>query len=370
MLFLDPKLNVGGVERLTQTLFRNIDRSRFEPVVCGLFRPGAAAGEFSRDMGIRVYHSLGKSRWDPLLLPRFLRVLNDERPDVILTCIYPVTMFLSAFARLFGHRFMVVAAVHSTGYIKRAAWRSFATRASVPLLNSVVTIARAQSDICVQRLGIPREKVRLIYNGVELNRFAPEAVDSKIRQELCLPMDAPVVGIVGMLRPEKAHPVLLRAAVTIRKTHNRVRFLIVGDGPERESLETLSRSLGLSDNITFTGGRNDIPEILSALDLFVLCSDTEAFPVSILEAMAMERPVISTNVGSVSEAVLHGTTGLLVPPGQPEALADAICELLADSDRRRLMGMAGRRRVEDHFSVESMVRQYEDLFSGMAGGMR
>jgi glycosyltransferase involved in cell wall biosynthesis len=173
-----------------------------------------------------------------------------------------------------------------------------------------------------------------------------------------------------MLRPEKAHAVLLNAAVAIRKTNDRVRYLIVGDGPERANLETLSRSLGLSDIVTFAGGRNDIPEILSALDLFVLCSDTEAFPVSILEAMAMERPVVSTDVGSVSEAVVHGTTGLLVPPGRPEALASAICELLADPARRREMGVAGRRRVQDHFSVESMVGQYQDLFAEMAGGMR
>lgn len=367
VLFLDPRLNVGGVERLTQTLFRNIDRRRFEPVVCGLFRPGAAAEEFIDGLGLRTYHSLGRSRWDPLLLTRFLRMLRDEKPDVILTCIYPLTMFLSAIARMLGHRFKVVAAVHSTGYIKRAVWRSFSTRISTPLLSAVVTIARAQSEVCVRNLGIPKKKVRLIYNGVELNRFDPDSAVGTVRQEFDLSEDAPVVGIVGMLRPEKAHAVLLRAAAIIRKTDERVRFLIVGDGPEREGLEAMAKDLELANAVTFTGGRNDIPEILSTLDLFVLCSDTEAFPVSILEAMAMRKPVVSTDVGSVSEAVEHGVTGLLVPPGQPEVLAEAIRSLLADPYRRRAMGSTGRRRVEERFSVEAMVRQYEDLFDQVTG---
>lgn len=367
-MFLDPKLNVGGVERLTQTLFRNLDRSRFEPVVCGLFRPGTVADEFSKGLGVRVRHSLGKSRWDPFLLPRFLNVLEEERPDIILTCIYPLTMFLSALARFCGRRFRVVAAVHSTGYIKRRAWRSFSTRISIPLLSAVVGIARAQADVCVQKLGIPKRKMRLIYNGVELNRFAPHKVRSTVRQEFSLPDDASVVGIVGRLGPEKAHQVLLKAAAIIRKTDDRVRFLIVGDGPERERLEALTGDLGLTDIVTFTGGRSDIPEVLSALDLFVLCSDTEAFPVSILEAMAMEKPVVSTDVGSVSESVESGVTGLLVPPGQPEALADAIGELLADPERRREMGLEGRRRVEERFSVEAMTRQYEELFTQIVEG--
>lgn len=367
VLFLDPKLHVGGVERLTQTLFRNMDRSRFDPVVCGLFGSGAAAEEFGKGLGLRVRHSLGRGKWDPLLLFRFLRMLREEKPDVILTCIYPLTMFLSALARLCGHKFRVVASVHSTGYIKRAAWRSFSTRASIPLLDSVVTIARAQSEVCVRKLGIPEGKIRLIYNGVELSRFDPDTVRGAVRAEFGIPEQAELAGIVGMLRPEKAHPVLLKAAAAIRKSGEQVRFLIVGDGPEREKLEDMARDLGLAGTVTFTGGRDDIPEVLSALDLFVLCSDTEAFPVSILEAMAMRKPVISTDVGSVSEAVEHGATGLLVPPGDPESLAEAVRALVSSPDLRAQMGRAGRRRVEERFSVEAMVGQYEDLFAQVAG---
>lgn len=368
-MFLDPNLSVGGVERLMQTLFRNVDRSRIEPVVCGLFKPGPIAEEFSRGLGLRVYHSLGKNRRDPFLFPRLLKVLRAEKPDIVFTCIYPVTMYMAALARLCGQKFKIVAAVHSTGYIKRAAWRSFWTHLSAPLLSAVVTIARSQTDVCAERLRIPRRKLHLIYNGVELERFSPDRVSGSVREEFSIPSDALLVGTVGMLRPEKAHHVFLRAADIIRRGNDRVRFMLVGDGPERERLEALASELGLTDVVAFAGGRSDIPEILSALDLFVLPSDTEAFPVSVLEAMAMEKPVVSTDVGSVSEAVSPGETGLLVPPGQPGALAEAVSGLMRDPALCRRMGLAGRRVVEDSFSVEVMAGKYEELFVQVVKGV-
>jgi len=144
----------------------------------------------------------------------------------------------------------------------------------------------------------------------------------------------------------------------------------VGDGPLRSELEDMIEELGLAENFVLAGFREDIPEVLAALDVLVLSSLREGLPMILLEGMAMARPVVATDIEGISEVVEHNRTGILVPPKDPQALAEGIITLLRDRDKARRMGQAGRKRVEERFSVEEMVRRTQEVYESVLEGTR
>jgi glycosyltransferase involved in cell wall biosynthesis len=214
---------------------------------------------------------------------------------------------------------------------------------------------------------LPEDRIVVIYNGVDGLRFRPDLQVAAKRNELELPEQVPVVGIVARFFPEKAHDVFLAAATVIKQAIPDVHFLLVGDGPRRAGIQELARQLNLDRQCRFTGDRADIPELLCLMNVSVLCSDpvVETFSNTVLESMAAERPVVATRVGSLSEAIVDGETGLLLPPRQPEALAQAVIALLNDPARARQMGVAGRQRVQRLFDLDKMVHEWEHLFENL-----
>jgi len=226
-------------------------------------------------------------------------------------------------------------------------------------------VAASHGRYLTEHEGCPARKVRVIPNGVDTERFRPRPPDPALRRELGLPLDAPLAGIVAALRPEKNYALLLKAARLVRQRMPGAHFLIVGDGPERRHITEMVRDWGLCDAVRLAGTRHDIPALLSLMDIFVLTSHMEANPVSILEALACEKPVVATAVGSVGETVLDGKTGLLVPPGDAEALAERLIALWSDPGQRTALGRAGRRHVVAQWSLRRMIEGYEDLISGL-----
>jgi glycosyltransferase involved in cell wall biosynthesis len=156
---------------------------------------------------------------------------------------------------------------------------------------------------------------------------------------------------------------LLRAAGRVRQALPEARLLIVGDGPRRPLLENMAAELGVADTVRFVGTQSEMPRVLGLVDLVVLTSHMEANPVSILEAMASQKPVVATRVGSVPETVLEGTTGYLVEPGDERHLAERIVEMLGDRPHAAAMGAAGREQVLAHWTVDHMTRGYENLLT-------
>jgi glycosyltransferase involved in cell wall biosynthesis len=188
---------------------------------------------------------------------------------------------------------------------------------------------------------------------------------ARVRQIFDVPIDVPLVGSVGRLHPQKDFATLLAAIAQVRKRIPTVRLLLVGDGELRDELESQSRSLGLSEIVTFAGSRTDVPEILAAVDVFTLSSLWEGMSNAALEAMAAGLPVVATAVGGTPEVVVDEVTGLLVPPHDPTSLAGALTTLLREPALRRRMGQAGRERVQEQFSVERMVCRTEALYTEM-----
>jgi len=201
---------------------------------------------------------------------------------------------------------------------------------------------------------------------VDLAEFAPQQPDRKLREEFIIEEGWTLVGTLGQLIPGKGQDVLLKAAAQVLKKVPEVKFMIVGDGSPSyiKNLEDLSKDLGLSGKVLFTGFREDIPRIMSTLDIVVLPSTTHLEGLSrvIIEAMASSKPVIATNSGGNPEAIVDGATGILVLPEDPSSLAESILDLIKDETKRNRMGEAGRKRAEKLFRIEMNVSRIEKVY--------
>jgi len=216
------------------------------------------------------------------------------------------------------------------------------------------------------KAGVSGNRVTVIPNGVDVDGFS-QGRPERLRSELGLGREEIVIGVIARLSPEKGHGHLLRAACTVLQEEPKVRFLLVGDGPLRRALEREVSILGLTGFVIFGGNRADMPEVYAISDIVVSASLREGFPLSILEALAASRPVIATRVGGVPEIVQDDVTGILVDPGDEIGLANAILGLLRDAPHRRALGQAGRKLVEERFSVHRMAREYMRVYTDMAG---
>jgi glycosyltransferase involved in cell wall biosynthesis len=190
------------------------------------------------------------------------------------------------------------------------------------------------------------------------------------REGLDLPPTQPVVGTVANFTPKKDHAGLLEALGTVREVVPDVLWLMIGSGPLEAELRRKATSLGLDANVRFLGSRDDVLDLLPALDLFVLGSRFEGLPISLLEAMASEVPVVVTTVGGIPEAVTDGVEGRLVPPVDPQVLAVAVTDLLHDPARRATMGTAAATRVRADFSIARAVHRTEELYDQLLEGVR
>ena len=358
-MFLTTSMPVGGAEVLLADLVRGLDRNRVLPEICCLKEQGPLGEQLAEELP--VHSGLLSSKYDLRVLPRLIRLFRRRRVDAVVTVGAGDKMFWGRLAARLAGVPVVASALHSTGWPDSIGRLN---RLLTPLTDAFIGVADAHAEHLANAERFPRERVATIYNGVDTNRFSP-GDGTTIRRELGIDTNAPAVGILAALRPEKNHELFLRGAAEISTKLPSCCFIVIGDGPCREPLESLTQELGIVDRVRFLGSRSDVPEILRALDVLALTSHNEASPVSILEALATGAPVVSSEVGSVPEVVVPGETGSLFQPGDQEAFVAATVSLLQDPDTRRRMGEEGRRRVCQRWSLEAMVSGYEELLCGL-----
>ena len=388
VLFVLTRLDVGGLEHQALELTSRLASRGIAPQVVALRGPGALTESF-RERGVPV-HELGRrrSKWGVGVPVRLARLIRRWQPQVVYTFGCGDALFWGGtLARMvplrqapFGFaqgrqgkpgRRTVVAAIHSMrpGMLGRLAARA-ARRA-----DAVVALAETHAQFLAERYAIPRGKLAVIPNGVDLELFRPDgdgasfdsAQDRSARARLGLPEQGFLVGAVGRLHPLKGMDVLCHAAASVLRHLPTVRFAIIGEGPQRAELEGLVRESRVEARVHFLGRRSDVAELLPAFDLFALPSRSEALPMAVMEAMACGRPVVASAVGCVPELVEHGVTGLCVPADDAERLAEAIVELASDPTRAREMGREGRRRAEERFNIEQAVESTAQLLECAIG---
>jgi glycosyltransferase involved in cell wall biosynthesis len=226
------------------------------------------------------------------------------------------------------------------------------------LLDKVICVSEGNRREHEDLLGRRSDKLTVVLNGIDADRFSHEDGEDGegVCRELGLAEGTPLVGVVARLAEErKGISEFLRMAAEIVRSDARSHFLIVGEGPLRPQLEQEAVALGLSDRVTFLGARPDVPRMMAAMTIFVMPSLYEGGPLTLLEAMAMGTPVVSTSVGFAPDVVEVGTTGYLVPPGDPAALAHAVTTLVRDEALTERMGRQARARAEGSFSSEHQV---------------
>lgn len=362
VLFLLPALPVGGAERQIATLARALDRRRFRPIVACQHALGPVAAEI-REAGIPVRLLSGGSRLDPGFLLRTVALMRRERVRVVLSHGFS-TGVVARLASVLGGVPVRILAEHSTGERDMTASRHAVNRFLRPLGSAWVAVAHGQREYLTRVKGVPPARLRVIPNGIDPAPFGSRAARAAVRAAWGIREDAPVAGILAVLRPEKDHRTFLLAARFVADALPDARFVLVGDGPMAADLAREAAVLDLGSRVVFAGRRADIPAVLSAFDVSVLCStDVETFPMAFLESMAAGLPLVGTRVGGLPEMIEDGINGRLVRPRDPQGLAAALRELLTDPARARAMGDASRRRVETEFSRDAMVRAYEDLFT-------
>jgi len=362
VMFLTTSMPVGGAETLLVNLVRRLDREQFTPSLCCLKDLGPLGEALAAE--VPAFHGLIHSKYDLRVAKRLANLFTSERIDAVVTVGAGDKMFWGRIAARLARVPVVCCALHSTGWPDAV---TFANRLR-PLTrwtDAFIAVAGTHARHLVEVEHFPAMKVHVIPNGIDVSAFAGPFDTTAVRHSLGIAPAAPVVGIVAALRPEKQHELFLRAAARVRHHHPDAAFLIVGDGPRRQELWNLTNALQLQDAVHFLGNRQDVPEVLSALDVFVLTSRMEANPVSILEAMAAGKPVIAPRVGSIPDTVSDGETGFLTQMGNENDLVTRILQVLGDRELARRLGQGGRAAVETRGSLEAMVGGYERLITGI-----
>lgn len=350
----------GGAETVLLNLASKLNRNRFRSLV--LLPEDRWLRTKLQERGIPTF--LAESRaWYDLRLPTAMaRLVRQEKVDLIHSHLPGQNFYSCLVGRLTGRKTIVTyhGALHlSEGEGLPRDIKLWFVRNSA----AAVIVVSDYLERLLRDAGFPADKIVRIYNGINTDQFTLSAV-GRLRRELGCADGTKLVGMVANLRQSKAHECLIRAARTVVDSIPQTRFVAIGeiDKGIAKRLSTLLGKLRLQDHFFFLGFREDVPEVLSDLDVFVLSSTSEGFSLATVEAMAAGKPVVVTRSGGPQEIVDDGHTGLLVPSADPHALAARICELLCNPELAAALGQSARVKVESEFSLARMVNEHERLY--------
>jgi len=358
VLFLIGQLVRGGAE---QQLYNLLAHSHLNAVVVS-FSPGGYWANPIRELGYPVIELERRGRMEVRRLWRVSALIREHRPDLIY-------IFVDGISGLYGRLGVLLARHHRLIIGQRSHPIYFPRwyRTLLPGMNKAVKAVICNSysarDYLVGHRLAPTAKTLVIPNGIDARRFGqpsqtwpwPEAWHGK-----------QIIGTVTHLTPAKSPETFVRLAACGRKRHPDLRFALIGGGPLREEIEALVKSQGVNDILWLAGERQDVPDLLATMDIFVLASRTEGMPNAVMEAMAAGLPCVVTDVGDCAQVVSHQETGIVVPPDDLNLMTDAVVQLANDESRRQSMGVRGQKRIENEFDVRVMASRYEDVFARLA----
>lgn len=363
LMVVTNDLLVGGVQRNIVRYFEHFDKRRFKLHLATVCEAGPLAQEVALT-GAEVFSVRSIAGIGPLktITPwgvwRLAKIMREKQIDVVQTRLF-LGNTIGRLAAVLAGVPVIVAAEHST-YFDKTIFHRRIDRLLIGKTERIVAVSQAVAEFTSRQEMIAPDLFTVVYNGLDLENFKVSA-GKRIRQELGIAPDAPVLGSVARLIEEKGFTDFVSLLPQIVKKEPKVVFLLVGDGPERVAIQKVAQQAQVADRVVFTGERNDVPELLSAMDLFVLPSRREGLPTAVLEAMATGICVLTNDLPQFKEIVTDGKDGRIVDFADRKRVAETIVKLLADGDRRRTLAAAGNRRAQD-FSVKRMVDSYADLY--------
>ena len=367
LFYVIDSLDIGGAQRQLLELLRRLDRRRYQAAVCPLWPLMALEPDYQQT-GWPIVKIHKKAHMDISITWRLAREMRAFQPHIVHTFLFTGNLWGRLAAALARTPAVISTQMSVIPKAKRLPYMALVDQVLAGVTDIMTFDSyKGQRECGLARI-MGRPSLKVIHNGADLQVFEAHRFRAGIlemKRSLEIGENCVVLGNIARLTEQKGQEVLLRAASLLIREGRNLRVMLVGDGPKRSELESLADTLGIRDYVHFLGPRHDLPELLSLFDIFVLSSHWESLPVIVLEAMAMARPVVASDVAGVSEMVDHETTGLLVKAGEPQLLADALLRLMSNPESAVQMGLAGRARVEQDFSVERMVEEttalYDDL---------
>lgn len=356
--------SIHGVSRLFSWWFPRFD-PRFEVTLCGL-KSMEPASQLLAEQGVPVTH-LGRGKFDPRILSDLVSLARRRGARILHVHGYAA----ADFGRLAARQVGAALVLHEHFADPRMpSYQRVADRLLAGLTDRAIAVSQSTADFLVRDRHVPKDRVRLIWNGAPLDEFAPIPAEraAAVRDALGIPRGVPVIGSIARLSEQKGHRHLLDAAASVLEAHAQARVLIAGDGDLAGALREQARSLGIAGRVIFAGHRRDVRDILGAIDVFCISSLYEGTPLSLFEAMAAGKTIVSTAVDGCREVLEDGVTGLLVPPRDPAALAAALRRVLDHSSLANSLADSAR-SASARYDAKECVRRIEALYDEVLAEM-
>ncbi|MGR3302283.1 MAG: glycosyltransferase [Candidatus Scalindua sp.] len=365
ILYVIDALEFGGGERGFGQLSTGLDKQRFQTYLAA--HPESKLEKMAKRENIPFIPIDMDRKVNFKTIAHLSRIINQNRIHIV----HSMGARADFFARIAIRKIPKTALVCTVamlvegfdiGFIRKIVYK-IADRFSSRYVTQYIAVSKAIKERLVGKRKIHSDRITVVYNGVELDQYNPNMnASEEIRHSLGITDKYPIIGTIGRLVYQKGYSHFLEAAKQVYVEMKYVRFVIVGHGPEEDNLRCMAKSLGISHVCTFAGLRLDIPELLSTFEVFVLSSVLEGLPRIVIEAMAMGRPIVATDIDGVREELEDGITGLLVPPENADSLAKSIIDLLIDKDKSFQMGINARRAAEEKFGVDIMRKKVEKVY--------
>ncbi len=346
------------------------DRERYQMVFATLNPMAEWLRDYMQSQGVECFSCDCRQRWEyPLGLLKLANYLRRANVDILHTHLFEPSV-IGLLAGTLARTKMRIETRHYSDYHTRInkRWHVRLDQLCTRLSHSVIAVSQHTADHMISEEATPAEKLHVILNGIDFTRvkLSPNFDRNQVRQEF-VGDETPLLLIAARLHPEKGYEYLFEAMTKLKARFNgKIKLLVAGKGELLNHYQAMVRTLGCDDIVTFLGFRKDLPDLMAAVDLFVLPSVAEAFGLVLAEALYLGTPVVATHVGGIPEIVNEGIDGLLAPPANAEALADTITDLLNDSTLRQRMAGAGREKVVGKFRFEDMVRSYEVVYQRLS----
>ena len=352
-------MSIGGMERVIMELCRYVDPSRYKLSICCISKRGPLA-DIMESEGVPVYFCENQSKMGKYLRGfELARVFADQKVDLLHTHHMPAFIDSTVGARI-ARVPILINTDHCKQYPIERHWQVLEKGAS-RFADTIVAVSHHTRNDLIQYQRIAPNKIQVIYNGIDI-RLRRNEKPAAIRRELGLQPDDVVFGTAARLEVQKGLDLLIDAAPLVLKRMPKARFLIVGGGSLENDLRARAAALGLERQVIVTGYRTDAVDLMQTFDCFVQTSHFEGMPMALLEAMALNKPIVATAVGGVPEVVEDGVCATLLASREPQDLSDALVSVAGDPVVRQRIGDAGRQRYERNFTAAAMVSQYEQLY--------